>query len=550
MSFLVLFLVGSCAIQSAHAHYGSPDSDEIQSFERVIPTQGQVWPQPKDITSSPFILVIDPNNFEFTLKTSQGQCELAMEALHRYRQSLLFSGCASGKVPGSSLSNTRDGPSPVIGTMQELEVFLTGPCETMPHMDMDESYFLTVSSDTPPSMLSKSVWGIMRGLETFSQLVYPYNETHFAVNETDVKDAPRFSHRGLLIDTSRHFLPVHSIIDTLDAMAFNKMNVLHWHIVDDPSFPYVSEAFPGLSKKGAYNPETHTYSPSDVTLVLEEARKRGIRVLAEFDTPGHTQSWGKAYPELLTPCYKGTSPNGKYGPMNPALESTFKFLETFFEEAVSVFPDQYLHLGGDEVSFACWMSNPNITAFMERMGISGHYIKLEEYYIQRLLKIIEALRKSYIVWQEVFDNGVQVANDTVIHIWKQPQRFELSRVTQAGFRALLSSCWYLSTISYGSDWKTYYACDPQDFDGSPEQKALVLGGEACVWGEWVDATNLISRTWPRASAVAERLWSPATLVDPNAAAARFEEQRCRMLRRGLHAEPQNGPGFCECDHLL
>ncbi|KAM7306774.1 beta-hexosaminidase subunit alpha [Ixodes scapularis] len=314
-------------------------------------------------------------------------------------------------------------------------------------------------------------------------------------------------------------------------MAYNKMNVLHWHIVDDPSFPFVSELYPDLSKKGAYNAETHTYSPSDVARVLEEARKRGIRVLAEFDTPGHTQSWGKGYPDLLTPCYKGTSPNGKYGPINPALESTFRFLETFFEEVVNVFPDQYLHLGGDEVGFDCWMSNPNITAFMEKMGIAGHYIKLEEYYIQRLLKIIEALRKSYIVWQEVFDNGVAVAGDTVIHVWKQPlQRTELSRVTGAGHRALLSSCWYLSDISEGSDWKKYYACDPQDFDGSPEQKALVLGGEACIWGEWVDATNLISRTWPRASAVAERLWSPATLVNPDAAAARFEEHRCRMLR--------------------
>ncbi|XP_040064866.1 beta-hexosaminidase subunit alpha [Ixodes scapularis] len=550
MHFAVLFLVASSAVQGAIAHYGSQDSNETRSFERVIPTQGQVWPQPKAIRTSPSVLIIDPTDFEFILKTSDGQCDLATEAMRRHRQSL-FSGCVSQKGPGVPLRTTKMNPSPTVAALHELDVLLVGPCETLPHMDMTESYDLTLSLDSPAALRSKSVWGIMRGLETFSQLVYPFNETHFAVNQTGINDAPRFSHRGLLIDTSRHFLPISSIIDTLDAMAYNKMNVLHWHIVDDPSFPFVSELYPDLSKKGAYNAETHTYSPSDVARVLEEARKRGIRVLAEFDTPGHTQSWGKGYPDLLTPCYKGTSPNGKYGPINPALESTFRFLETFFEEVVNVFPDQYLHLGGDEVGFDCWMSNPNITAFMEKMGIAGHYIKLEEYYIQRLLKIIEALRKSYIVWQEVFDNGVAVAGDTVIHVWKQPlQRTELSRVTGAGHRALLSSCWYLSDISEGSDWKKYYACDPQDFDGSPEQKALVLGGEACIWGEWVDATNLISRTWPRASAVAERLWSPATLVNPDAAAARFEEHRCRMLRRGLHAEPQNGPGFCECDHLV
>lgn len=304
------------------------------------------------------------------------------------------------------------------------------------------------------------------------------------------------------------------------------------------------------TNRGAYDPETHVYRPADVQYVIGEAAARGIRVMVEFDTPGHTLSWGQAYPELLTTCYTGDAPNGELGPLDPTRKETYVFMAHFFAEVARVFPDQYLHLGGDEVSFDCWQSNPNITSFMRRMGFSSRFDKLEEYYIQRLLEIIQTLRKSYVVWQEVFDNNVTIAPDTVVHVWKPPQNEELASVTSAGYRALLSACWYLDYISYGADWKKYYACDPHNFRGSPQQKALVIGGEVCLWSEYIDATNIISRAWPRASAAAERLWSPATVNSVEEAAPRLEEHRCRMRRRGLMVEPQNGPGFCDCDNAI
>ncbi|KAL1444345.1 hypothetical protein MTO96_029907, partial [Rhipicephalus appendiculatus] len=174
--------------------------------------------------------------------------------------------------------------------------------------------------------------------------------------------------------------------------------------------------------------------------------------MAEFDTPGHTRSWGEAFPEILTTCYKGMEPFA-LGPIDPSTNATYAFLKELFAEVADVFPEQYIHLGGDEVSFNCWKSNPNITDFMEQIGIPGDYNKLEEFYIQRLLKIVQKLRKSYMVWQEVFDNGVEIAPDTVVHVWKEPHEAELSSVTRAGYNALLSSCWYLDYISYTQDWK-------------------------------------------------------------------------------------------------
>lgn len=549
----LVLLAWNCV--EAHAQYqwraGSPTRPGV-----VVPTRGEVWPRPMNQTSGANLILVDPSTFAFVFVGPPGGCDVADRALKRYRDGLLFNGCARHGHPYSARGNrkppARDQTPPgrVVSSISSLLVHLRGSCEHTPQHDMDESYSLELTSSSQPALTSRSVWGLLRGLETFSQILYPYDEHQFAFNETVIYDAPRFAHRGLLIDTGRHFLPLKTIIETLDAMAYNKLNVLHWHVTDDQSFPFVSRTFPSLSEKGAFEPETHVYKPADVQYVIDEAAARGIRVMAEFDTPGHTRSWGQGHPEFLTTCYSGSVPNGRLGPVDPSRNETYTFLAHFFSEVARVFPDQYVHLGGDEVGFLCWMSNPNVTSFMRSIGITGRYDKLEEYYIRRLLEIVQALHKSYIVWQEVFDNKVQIASDTVVHVWKQPQELELASVTAAGYQALLSACWYLDHISYGNDWKKYYACDPQNFPGSPEQKARVLGGEACVWGEYVDGTNLISRTWPRASAAAERLWSPATVKSADQAAPRLEEHRCRMMRRGLTVEPQNGPGYCDCDNAI
>lgn len=153
--------------------------------------------------------------------------------------------------------------------------------------------------------------------------------------------------------------------------------------------------------------------------VIEYARQRGIRVVVEFDTPGHTRSWGVAYPELLTECYNTSSgiKNGYLGPMDPSNNFTYTFLKEFFQEIVNVFPDQYVHLGGDEVDFDCWESNPIITKFMNENNITD-YSGLESYYVQKLIGIVDDLNASSIVWEEVFANGVLLPNYTVVHVWK------------------------------------------------------------------------------------------------------------------------------------
>ena len=118
------------------------------------------------------------------------------------------------------------------------------------------------------------------------------------------------------------------------------------------------------------------------------------------------------------------------------------------------------------------------------------------------------------------------------------------------FRCILSACWYLQRISYGEDWQHFYQCDPRTFNTSAtfEQKQLVLGGTICMWGEYVDNTNVLSRTWPRAAAPAERLWSAAEINDPAFMEPRLQAHRCRMVFRGYPAEPTFARGYCDVEY--
>ncbi|CAH1263100.1 HEXB [Branchiostoma lanceolatum] len=499
----------------------------------LVREAGQVWPKPQHQVSTVEVFVLNRDTFNFNYAPGSQRCEILDLAFERYTE-IIFS------IDEATTSRKCDADSTCLTV---LEVSVKEPCKGASlHLESKEKYGLVVTREGV-KLKADSVWGALRGLETFSQLIYRGEHGLYTLNRTDITDFPRFPHRGVLLDTSRHFVPVKYILQNLDAMAFNKFNVFHWHIVDDPSFPYESVAFPELSKKGAFHPDTHVYTQKDVRTILEYARLRGIRVVPEFDTPGHTLSWGHAKPDLLKTCY---TMSGKYrGALNPVHEATYQFMGKLLQEVKDVFPDQLVHLGGDEVNFACWKNDAEITQFMEKQGYD-YYAKLQTYYIQRIIKIVESLGKESAVWEDVAAKGQEgsVPKDTVIQVWR-PRNWaqKMAQVTRHGLRTILSGCWYLDLISYGEDWPSYYRCDPHAFNGTKAQKDLVLGGEACLWGEFVDWTNLLPRLWPRASAIAERLWSSEDTTDMEDAAVRLGEHRCRMVRRGIPAQPLH-PSAC------
>uniref|UniRef100_A0A3Q3L9H3 Beta-hexosaminidase n=1 Tax=Mastacembelus armatus TaxID=205130 RepID=A0A3Q3L9H3_9TELE len=468
-----------------------------------------VWPLPQALASSAERYSLNPQAFDFAYgkrSAAQQGCSVLDAAFKRYF-TLIFQDYTSAN---DVLQLSEDKPFTVEVSVDHDD------CESYPKEDSSEK------CEFEP--------------------IYLWQST----TNKEIDDFPRFQFRGILLDTSRHYLPVQAILKTLDAMAYSKFNVLHWHIVDDPSFPYQSYTFPDLSSKGAFHPVTHIYTQSEVRRVISFARLWGIRVLPEFDSPGHTKSWGKGQSNLLTPCYRGGTPSGTFGPINPVLPSTYQFMERLFKEVSSLFPDSYIHLGGDEVDFSCWRSNPTVRSFMQKMRFGVDFTKLQAFYMENIVNITSALNKTSVVWQDVFDYHKRV----MVEVWREGCYLcEVRKVTKAGLRVILASPWYLDQAGPKHNWARYYSVWPLAFKGSEEQKKLVIGGEVCMWGEYVDATNLAPRLWPRASAAAERLWSDEKQTSSVAKAfPRLQDFRCMLLRRGIQAEPLT-IGHCQHEYL-
>jgi hexosaminidase len=253
-------------------------------------------------------------------------------------------------------------------------------------------------------------------------------------------------------------------------------------------------------------------------------------------------------PPILTTCYdadgKPIDGDGATGPLDVTLDATYDFLDTLYDELQNIFPDKFVHVGGDEVPSQCWASNPGVQKYMKANNLTS-FADLETLFEQRLLDMLKKKGISYIVWQEIFDNGAKIAPDTVIDVWKGGNwQDEMAAVTKAGFHSVLSAPFYLNYISYGEDWPKYYSIEPSNFTGgeAADKAGLVGGVEVCMWSEFVDAANFISREWPRAASVGERGWSSKEVTDVDDARTRLHELRCKMIARGINAEPITNGG--------
>lgn len=442
-----------------------------------------------------------------------------------------------------------------------LKVLVASDSESL-YLGVNESYTLSIPEGGSVATLSApTVWGALHGLESFSQLI---TSAPNALNSYDyyignvpvtIEDSPRFSWRGLLIDSARHYLDVNTILRAIEAMSYAKLNVLHWHAVDAQSFPVISSSYPLLSK-GAYAPSA-TFSHADISQIVSFAKSRGIRVVVEFDMPGHAASWGVGYPNITAVCPASLSANINNVPLNPTIPFTYQVISGLFTEmtAPGLFDDQYLHIGGDEVVTSCWTGDPAIAAWMASHGFNTQ--QLEQYFETQVQQIVASLGKTPIVWQEIFQNGITLPQGAIVEVWKDHPT--LQSVINAGYHALYAAGNYLDQqipnpsqtfYEWVDTWKNFYTNDPlTGISGSEQTLALVLGGEAAMWGEQVDSLNFDSRVWPRASAVAERLWSPATVTDLSSATARLAQFRCTSLaQRGIGAGPIQ-PDYCPLPQL-
>ena len=438
--------------------------------------------------------------------------------------------------------------------------FSAGSREGDPMTAGDERYALQVTG-THARLVAPHVLGLHRGIETLLQLV-----NRGEITECTIDDAPRFAYRGVMLDPARHFLPVGDLLRVLDGMAALKLNVLHLHLSDDQGFRLESVALPRLTGAGSNG---EFYTQDDIRYLVRYADERGIRVIPELDMPGHCQSWLVGYPQLapvLAPLSKALPQHWQLrkqfgigrGSLDPTREETYVFLDTLLAEVATLFPDELVHIGGDEVHPRAWQGVPHIEAFMRERGMAQAR-ELQGYFTARVAEIIARHGKRSIGWDEVL--GAQLPANMIVQAWRSGAARDAA--LHAGADVIVSSGYYLDLFypahaHYDFDpeadaaelhrWEDRLAERPgmeavgntvgamfKHFRGAETDVAAkgvppgrVIGGEACLWGELVTPELLDRRLFSRLTAFAERLWSAVDLDDHDDFYARHERTLDRL----------------------
>merc|ERR1712166_183423 len=508
-----------------------------------VATAQTVWPQPASFVTTPGSIIANPPEkgaVYFHVCDGAKSSSTLDAAMARY-EALTFPHVV---------------PAPEIVPALCLNISSTN--EDYPQLNTDESYSLSVGAESTMSLSAATVFGAMRGLETFSQLVlfnFTSEQYYIPFGSVEIKDAPRFPHRGLMVDTARHFETLASLKAIVASLAYSKINVLHWHISDSQSFPMQSFTHPKLWN-GAFS-DQERYTQADISTIVEWARLHGVRVIVEFDMPGHAASWCAGYPEV---CPSSTCTQ----PLNVASNKTFELITDLLGEMTGgktsapgapsgLFPDNFIHLGGDEVNTKCWDQVPSVSSWLKARNLTadqGYAV-----FVKRAAEIAMSQGRRPVQWSEVFDHfKTELDKRTIVHIWKSVTN--VTEVVADGYNVLLNvgydaTSWYLDNLNV--NWSAVYKQDP--CGGSPPELCkLILGGHGEMWGETVDMSDLEQTVWPRLAAIGEKLWSAdGDTKCITTALPRLESFRCLLNRRGVHAAPVNnanargappGPGSC------
>eukprot|EP00041_Stephanoeca_diplocostata_P018142 m.378376 g.378376 ORF g.378376 m.378376 type:complete len:707 (+) comp20930_c0_seq1:139-2259(+) len=494
------------------------------------------------------VLAISKSLFKIMVVPGTATHNVLEEAMSRYTE-LVFVGNEHRTDRSSKLA---------LGTMENLTVEVLNTTAALA-LGVSEAYNISIRVDGHAELIADTVWGAIRGLETFAHLVVtgvgatPEEEVYF-VDATTICDKPKYQYRGFMIDTARHFLPVAAIFTAIEGMAIEKLNVLHWHAVDDQSFPMEVVSLPRLARVASFSPREHTYSVENITAVVSFARSRGIRVMLEIDTPGHCQCVQEAYPELglITECPGTTC----WPPLDVSKNTTLEFVRTVWRDLTEMFPDNSVFIGGDECHTTCWAENAAVVAWAHSKNLSitaaeesvGGEGTVFGWYIDQVVDIVHGeIGKRPVMWSPLFWDPASppknlVKANALLNLWTgNLNELAFNMTTRGTNEVIVSAPWYLpASDSYHhepTDVCSANASSP--YFCSAEQRARIIGGEACMWGEGKDVTNFFSLAWPDLSAVAERLWSSNTadLDLLTGRQRRLRVHRCRLVSRGVPVPP-------------
>ena len=413
----------------------------------------------------------------------------------------------------------------------------------------DESYQLDIQNNKI-TINATSDLGAIHGLETLLQMLQNDANSFYFPN-TKISDFPRFTWRGLMIDVARHFQPVEVIKRNLDAMAAVKMNVFHWHLVDDQGWRIQMKTLPKLTELAS---DGQFYTQEEIKDIVKYAGDRGILVVPEIDVPGHGSAILTAFPEIGSKVIEVTASNGEgkikttafvnyslernagiFTPtLDPSNPKTYELLSKIFDEVCPLFPGKYFHIGGDENEGKDWDNNPKIQEYMKKHKLMNNH-ELQTYFTMQLIPMLKKHGKELMGWEEIMTKNM--SKDAIIHSWKGANEGvtggqSLIDAVKNGYKVVLSNGYYVDLML---PMESHYQTDPmpKTVKLTEEEKARILGGEATMWTELATPTTIDSRLWPRSIAIAERLWSDGNVTNINDLRRRIEVVSYRLEELGI-----------------
>ena len=324
-----------------------------------------------------------------------------------------------------------------------LTVRVARQVDALPQLESDESYRLVVTG-TGATLSAPTRFGALRGMETLLQLVQNDGEGAFIPFVT-INDRPRFPWRGVLIDSVRHFIPIETIKRQIDGIAAARMNVFHWHLTDDQGWRFASSHYPQLQEKAS---DGLFYTQQQMRDVVRYAADRGVRVVPELDIPGHASAIAVAMPELIAAPgpYQMERGWGVFKPLlDPSNEAVYRVIDTLVGEMAAIFPDPWLHIGGDEVDAQQWNDSPRIQQFMREKGLADSHA-LQAWFNQRVEKILEKHQRRMVGWDEIWHPDLP--KSILIQSWQGQDA--LGGVAKQDYRGILSTGFYLDQPQFAS----------------------------------------------------------------------------------------------------
>lgn len=473
-------------------------------------------PKPQSVATKPGSFQIDSQTVVLAPASTRAQAELVLAPLRR--------------LTGSALPYSTTKPSKnYIEFQTKSDLAWLG----------SEGYRISVRP-TYINLRAHQQSGLFNALQTLRQLLpnsledLSRSDEQISVQSVEISDSPRFKWRGLHLDVSRHFFTVDEVKSLLDSMAMFKLNVFHWHLVDDGGWRIEINKYPKLTQIGAWRnadsfkwdgskiefvPQSSDqdkyggfYTQEQIRDVIAYAKLRNIEIVPEIEMPGHNLPAIWAYPELA--CDKEAlekfaplSYTKKSNVMCPGKDSTFTFLENVLDEIRSLFPSKYIHIGADEVDRRVWDFCPSCQARVQSLGLKDD-AQLQSYFVKRMAKHLDSKGKQLIGWDEILDGGLP--STAVVMSWRGVSGgIEAAKQGKDVIMCPTSHC-YLDYPYNTTSTEQSYSYEPIPTEIPPQNRHHVLGGQGNLWTEWMeDFDRVETMAFPRAIALSEVFWSPA-----------------------------------------